>query len=91
MVISAKHRLLLWLPCLMFSYLVLGTLEQRGMGGWVYRIRTNGFWCVLFLLTAATLISRGEKASFVLGIVFWLLSLAMLFLLSQSTLIVIHF
>jgi hypothetical protein len=90
-IISAKHRLLLWAPCLLFAFLVVGTLRRSPFSEWLFTVHKNGMWSSIFIVAAAALISRGEKVAFFMGVLFWILSLASLFFLSRTTLFVLHF
>jgi hypothetical protein len=91
MLFSAKHRVMLWVPSLLFIYLVIGTLERSRQGDMVFRVFTGGVLCSVLLFAAALLITRGERTSFYVGVVCWLLSILSLLLVDRSTLIVIHF
>jgi hypothetical protein len=91
MLFSAKHRVMLWIPCLIFIYLVMGTLERSRQGDMAFRIYTGGFLCSVLIFVAALLITRGERTSFYVGLVCWILSILSLLLIDRSTLIVIHF
>ncbi len=90
MVVSAKHRVMLWVPSLIFIYLVLGEIEHDRFGELVYRVNTAGFWCSLLLFVAMLLITRGERASVTVGVVLWGLAILALLLLGHSTLFVLH-
>ncbi len=91
MIITAKHRVLLWIPCLLFVFLVVGTIRRNPFSDWLFAVHKNGLWSSLFIIAAAALISKGQAGAFYAGVVFWILSLAALFFLSSSTLFVIHF
>jgi len=90
MVVSAKHRVMLWIPSLIFIYLVLGNVEHDKVGDLIYRVNTSGFWCSLLLLVAVLLITRGEKGTVVLGVICWGLAITALLTLGSATLMVIH-
>jgi len=90
-IISAKHRVLLWVPCLLFSFLVVGTLKRTPFSDWLFTVHNNGLWSSVLIIAAAALISKGEKGAFFAGIACWVLSLAALFLLSRATVLVVHF
>ncbi len=91
MLFSAKHRVMLWVPCLLFIYLVLGELERNRDGGLAFRVFKGGFVCSLLLCGAALLITHGERRSFYIGIVCWILSILTLLFIDKGTLLVIHF
>ena len=89
MLISAKQRLFLWVPSLMFTAMVLGRFEPTATG-LVYRVMENGCVSSFFLLIAATFLSVAEVKSTRTGIVMWILALAALFALKQVPVLVIH-
>jgi len=90
MIVSAKHRVLLWVPTLLFSYLILGDLGRDGTGALTYHVSVRGFIASVLIILAATFIHRGERAGFAAGIVLWILALLSL-LLEDSVLMTIHF
>jgi hypothetical protein len=90
MLFSTKHRVILWVPTLLFIYLILGDLETDALGELAYRINLRGLVSSFCILGAALFVSRGEQGPFMVGIVLWILALAAL-LLEPSTLLVIHF
>jgi len=90
MLFTTKHRVILWVPTLLFIYLILGSLESDGPGELVYRINLRGLVSSVCILSAAMFVSRGERGPFMVGIVLWILALAAL-LLEPTTLLVIHF
>ena len=90
MLFSTKHKVVLWVPTLLFVYLILGSLETDPMGELVYRITLRGLVSSICILGAALFVSRGERGPFMVGIVLWVLALAAL-LLEPSTFLVIHF
>jgi hypothetical protein len=90
MVISAKHKVTLWVPTILYVYLMLGEFGTDKLGGLVYRISTRGAVSSVLILSAAVLISHGSRGAFIAGIVCWVLALAAL-LLEKSPLLVLHF
>jgi hypothetical protein len=90
MLFSAKHRVMLWVPSLIFICLVLGSLERDRFGELIYRVFTGGFWSSVLLFVAVLLIPRGERVSFYLGITCWILAILVLLLVERSTLLIIH-
>ena len=90
MLFTAKHKVLLWVPSLIFIYLVLGNLERDKLGEMIYRVYTGGFTSSVLLLAAILLIPRGERFSFYAGIVCWILSVVLLLLINKSTLLILH-
>jgi hypothetical protein len=89
-IVSAKHRFVLWVPTLLFVFLILGNFGRDTGGELIFSISTRGMISSVLILTGATLLSHGERQTFVSGIVFWVLALAAL-LLGRSTLLVVHF
>ncbi|MGB5872802.1 MAG: hypothetical protein WBG80_03060 [Bacteroidota bacterium] len=81
---------ILWVPTILFVYLILGSLETDAVGELIYRINLRGLVSSVCILGAAVFVSRGERGPFVVGIVLWVLALAAL-LLEPTTLLVIHF
>jgi len=90
MLFTAKHRVMLWIPSLIFIYLVLGNLERDKFGELIYRVYTGGMWSSLLLIAAVLMIPRGERVSFYAGLVCWLLSILLLLLIDKSTLLIVH-
>lgn len=91
MIIGLKHRVMLWTPTLLFVFLVLGDVSRGKEGEWIYRIYSNGFVVSVLILSAALLISRAERGSFIVGVILWVLSLGALFLIDRSVLAILHF
>jgi hypothetical protein len=90
MLFTAKHMVILWVPTILFVFLILGSLETDAAGELIYRINLRGLVSSACILGAAVFVSRGERGPFVVGIVLWVLALAAL-LLEPTTLLVIHF
>jgi len=90
MVISAKHKITLWVPTVLFVYLMLGDFSTDRMGHLVYQVNLRGVVSSVLILSAALLISHGSRGAFIAGIVCWILSLAALFL-EKTHLVAIHF
>jgi hypothetical protein len=90
MIVTAKHRIMLWIPCLLFIALVLGNLERARGGGMIYRVYSGGFVCSVLLFVAALLISRGERGPVVAGLALWIIAILSLLLTDRSTLLLIH-
>ncbi len=89
MLISAKHRLFLWVPSLMFVALVLGRFDPTATG-LVYRVMENGCVSSFFLLIADSFLSVVDAKSTRTGIIMWILALVALFALKQIPIFVIH-
>ncbi len=89
MLISAKHRLFLWVPSLMFVALVLGRFEPTATG-LLYRVMENGCVSSFFLLIADSFLSVPDAKSTRTGIIMWILALVALFALKQVPVFVIH-
>ena len=89
MLISAKHRLFLWLPSLMFVALVFGRFDPTATG-LVYRVMENGCVSSFFLLIADSFLSVTDAKSTRTGIIMWILALVALFALKQIPIFVIH-
>jgi hypothetical protein len=90
MLFTAKHMVILWVPTILFVFLILGSLETDAAGELIYRINLRGLVSSVCILGAAVFVSRGERGPFVVGIVLWVLALAAL-LLEPTTSLVIHF
>jgi hypothetical protein len=90
MLFSAKHRVMLWVPSLIFISLVLGNLERDRFGGLIYRVFTGGFWSSVLLVAAVLMIPRGERVSFYIGVACWILAILVLLMVERSTLLIIH-
>jgi hypothetical protein len=90
MVISAKHKITLWVPTILFVYLMLGEFGTDRMGNLVYQVNLRGVVSSVLILSAALLISHGSRGTFVAGIVCWILALSALFL-EKTHLLAIHF
>ena len=91
MVLTTKHKVLLWVPCVLFIYLALGNFEKTIAGGLIYRVHTSGFVSSILLLAGVILIMRGQHITFFIGILLWVLSISLLISLGSGTLVVIHF
>ncbi len=91
MIITAQHRVVLWVPSMLFAILVVGTIRRTPFSDWLFVVHKNGLWSSLLIVVAAALISKGGEGTFYAGVVCWILSLAALFLLSPTTLLVLHF
>ena len=90
MIITTKHRFMLWVPTLLYVWLVLGDFGRSPAGDVIYRISQGGALSSVLILTAAVCLSRGGNVLFITGIVLWILALAAL-LLGDTTLLVLHF
>jgi hypothetical protein len=88
MVLTTKHKLMLWVPTILYVVLMLGNLDREPAGGFVYRISMRGLVSSCLITAAALLITYGERKAFVAGIVFWLLALAALALRNTAVMIV---
>jgi len=91
MVLTTKHKVLLWVPCVLFTYLALGNFEKTIEGGLIYRVHASGFVSSVLLLAGAILVMKGERIAFSIGILLWTLSISLLISLGSGTLVVIHF
>lgn len=90
MVISTKHKVTLWVPTILFIYLMLGEFGTDQVGDLVYRVNLRGVVSSVLILSAAILITQGSRTAFVVGIVCWVLALVALFL-EKAPLLVLHF
>jgi hypothetical protein len=89
-ILQTKHKVLLWVPALLYAALILGDWQRDIYGGLIYRIYMRGAISSLLILMAAALITGGTKSAFITGIVCWILGLAAL-ALANTTVAVIHF
>lgn len=90
MIVSLKHRLMLWVPCLAYVLLVIGDFHRGAGGDFVLRTTFRGVVSATLVLFAAACLTSGGRGWFIAGVVLWLLGLAAL-LLSNATLVVVHF
>ncbi len=90
MTVTAKQRLFLWAPSVMFIALVLGKFDRLPGDGLLFHVLENGFVSSVFLLIAAAFISATDHRSFRAGVVMWILALVALFVLKQTVLLTIH-
>lgn len=90
MVISAKHRVTLWVPTILYVYLMLGEFGTDKFGELVYRVNLRGAVSSVLILSAATLITQGGRGTFVAGVICWILALVAL-LLEKAPLFALHF
>jgi len=91
MVLTTKHKVLLWVPTVLFMYLALGDFEKTAAGGLMYRIHTPGLISAILLLIGSLFVMKGERfALFYVGILLWALSIALLLSLGSGTLVIIH-
>jgi hypothetical protein len=91
MVLTTKHKVLLWVPCVLFIYLALGNFERAVDGGLAYRVHAGGLVSSILLLTGVILVMKGENVAFTIGIILWALSISLLLFLGGGTLFIIHF
>jgi hypothetical protein len=89
-ILQAKHKVLLWVPALLYAVLMLGDVQRNIYGEVVYRVYLRGAVSSGLIILAAGFISEGSRGSFIAGIVCWVLGLAAL-LLANRTLLVLHF
>jgi hypothetical protein len=89
MIISLKHRIMLWVPCLAYIVLVVGEVQQRVGGDTVLRVTTRGGASALLVFCAALCLTSGDRGWFITGVIFWVLGLCAL-LLGNGTLFVVH-
>jgi len=89
-ILQTKHKVMLWVPALLYTVLVLGDWQRGIQGDLVYRVYLRGAISAGLIILAAGFISEGKRSSFIAGIVCWLLGLAAL-LLANRTLLVLHF
>jgi len=80
MVISAKQRITLWVPTILYVYLMLGEFGTDTLGSLVYRVNLRGAVSSILIISAAVLISHGSRGAFIAGVFCWILALAALFL-----------
>jgi len=89
MLITARQRVFLWVPSLMFVALVLGRFEPTATG-LVYRVMENGCVSAVFLLIADGFLTVADPKSTRTGIVMWALALVALFALKQVPIVSIR-
>jgi hypothetical protein len=90
MILQPKHKVLLWVPALLYAVLMLGDVQRNIYGELVYRVYLRGAVSSGLIILAAGFISEGSRGSFIAGIICWVLGLAAL-LLANRTLLVLHF
>jgi hypothetical protein len=89
--VETKHKVFLWIVCLIFVSLVLGKFQTTTDGAEVFRISTNGAASSVLFFVATLLITRSERTTFFIGAVLWILSILALLFMSQKAFVVIHF
>ena len=91
MIISVKYRLLLWVPTLIFVWVVLGESGTGRHAEPTYIVYTNGLIGSLLIVSAAFLMTKAERGAFAAGIMLGLLGVVAFFLLNRSIFLVLHF
>jgi hypothetical protein len=89
-ILQTKHKLMLWVPAVLYAVLMLGDWQRDIYGDLVFRVYLRGAISSGLILLAAGFITEGSRSSFIAGIACWVLGLAAL-LLANRTLLVLHF
>ncbi len=85
-----KHKVFLWCVCIGYFVLVFGEVQVRPDAGKVFKVYTDGCVSGFLFFCSTVLITTGERIAFWAGIVLWIVSIAAIFLLDHTPLMIIH-